>query len=93
MEPVQESISGRMQLEYMKLEQEMEHLPGSGESPPSWWPSVLYSNDPLWDGQDCNGREHTCCDPPNLPWFCKELPQPTTDYLKVLQACLILDFL
>ena len=23
--------------------------------------------------------ERTCCDPPNLPWFCKKLPQSTTD--------------
>ena len=44
--------------------------------------SVLYSNDPLWDGQDCEGLERTCCDPPNLPWFCKELPEPTTDNLE-----------
>ena len=47
------------------------------------WSHVLYPNDPLWDGQDCRGLEHTCCDPPNLPWFCKELPQPITDYLEV----------
>lgn len=41
--------------------------------------------DPLWDGQDCGGDEGTCCDPPNLPWFCKELPEPwpTTDDLEV----------
>ena len=44
---------------------------------------VLYPNDPLWDGQGCNGLESTCCDPPNLPWFCKELPQSTTDDLEV----------
>ena len=50
---------------------------------PPWEPPVLYSNDTLWDGQDCNGREHTCCDPPNLPWFCKELPESTTDNLEV----------
>ena len=43
---------------------------------------VLYSNDPLWDGQGCDGRERTCCDPPNLPWFCKKLPEPTTDDLE-----------
>ena len=47
-----------------------------------WRSSVLYSDDPLWDGQDCNGRERTCCDPSNLPWFCKELPEPTTDNLE-----------
>ena len=32
------------------------------------------------------GREGTSCDPPNLPWFCKELPQSTTDYL-VFRIC------
>ena len=47
------------------------------------WNYVLYPNDPLWDGQDCDGLERTCCDPPSLPWFCKELPQSTTDYLEV----------
>ena len=70
---------------------------GSGGSPPTFvgsdyycesgvntgsWRYVLYSNDPLWDGQDCGGFERTCCDPPNLPWFCKELPQSTTDDLE-----------
>ena len=47
-----------------------------------WYPSMLHTNDTLWDGQDCGGLEGTCCDPPNLPWFCKELPQSTTDYLE-----------
>jgi len=51
-------------------------------SGPPWDPPVLYSNDTLWDGQDCDGLERTCCDPPNLPWFCKELPEPTTDDLE-----------
>ena len=70
---------------------------GSGASPPAFvgsdyycetglntdpWDYVLYSNDTLWDGQDCRGLEVTCCDPPNLPWFCKELPRSTTDYLE-----------
>ena len=45
--------------------------------------TVLYPNDPLWDGQDCNGLEGTCCNLSNLPWFCKELPQSTTDKLEV----------
>ena len=70
---------------------------GSGASPPAFvgsdyycesgistgsWNRVLYPNDPLWDGQDCGGLEGTCCDFPNLPWFCKELPEPTTDDLE-----------
>ena len=46
------------------------------------WDYVLYPSDPLWDGQNCNGLERTCCDPPSLPWFCKELPEPTTDDLE-----------
>ena len=57
----------------------------SGLNRPPWHSSV-YSNDPLWDGQDCDGREHTCCNPPNLPWFCKKLPEPTTDNLE-LRLC------
>ena len=71
---------------------------GSGASPPAFvgsdyycesgvnsdpWDFILYSNDTLWDGQGCDGLERTCCDSPNLPWFCKELPQSTTDYLEV----------
>ena len=44
--------------------------------------SGLATDDPLWDGQDCSGVERTCCDSPNLPWFCKELPEPTTDALE-----------
>ena len=43
----------------------------------------FYPDDPLWDGQDCCRSERTCCDPLNLPWFCKELLEPTTDDLEV----------
>ena len=54
----------------------------SGLDRPPWQPYRLYPNDPLWDGQGCDGLGHTCCDPPNLPWFCMELPQSTTDNLE-----------
>ena len=42
----------------------------------------LYQNDPLWDGQGCGSPP--CCElsyPPGVtaPWFCKQLPQTTTD--------------
>lgn len=50
----------------------------SGNPGPSFT-SVLY-NDPLWDGQGCGSPP--CCElnnPPGAPWFCKQLPQPTTD--------------
>ena len=35
--------------------------------------SLLYASDPLWDGQQCLGRESGCCTNPNLPWFYKYL--------------------
>jgi len=42
---------------------------------------VFYSEDPLWDGEGC-GTNSTCCEFNNPPWFCKSLPQPTTDDLE-----------
>ena len=43
---------------------------------------VLYPDDPLWDGEGCGSPP--CCElsyPPGVtaPWFCKHLPQTTTD--------------
>ena len=52
------------------------------------WPSgVFYPDDPLWDGQGCGGSS-TCCEFNNPPWFCKQLPQSTTDdiELRICQA-------
>ena len=48
--------------------------------------NILYASDPLWDGQGCGSPP--CCDlssPPGVtaPWFCKQLPQATTDDLEV----------
>ena len=45
----------------------------------------LYVEDPLWDGDGC-GNGSTCCSFNSPPWFCKELPQPTTDYIE-LRLC------
>ena len=39
----------------------------------------------LWDGQGCGGTS-TCCSFNNPPWFCKQLPQPTTDDIE-LRLC------
>ena len=37
----------------------------------------LYTDDPLWDGEQCEG---TCCTGTNSPpWFSVQLPAPTTD--------------
>ena len=65
----------------------VEHLMGpdyyceSGLNAPPWR-NVVYCDDPLWDGQGCNGLKSSCCDPLNLPCFCKKLPEQTTDDLE-----------
>ncbi len=43
---------------------------------------LFYSDDPLWDGDGC-GPTSTCCTFNNPPWFCKELPQATTENIEV----------
>ena len=45
----------------------------------------FYHQDPLWDGSGC-GSTSSCCGFNNPPWFCKQLPQPTTDDIE-LRAC------
>ena len=45
--------------------------------------NTLFSDDALWDGEGCDGDEAPCCNHPDLPWFCKELPEPTSDDLEV----------
>ena len=46
---------------------------------------IFYPDDPLWDGQGCEGNS-TCCSFNNPPWFCKQLPQPTKDDIE-LRLC------
>ena len=41
----------------------------------------LYSDDPLWDGQQCEGQ--CCSNGISPPWFSVELPNPTTDDIEV----------
>ena len=47
--------------------------------------SQFYYADPLWDGSGC-GSTSSCCGFNNPPWFCKQLPQPTTDDIE-MRAC------
>ena len=42
----------------------------------------FFSADPLWDGSGC-GSTNSCCSFNNPPWFCKQLPQPTTDDIEM----------
>ena len=43
--------------------------------------SNLYSSDPLWDGQQCEGQ--CCSNGKSPPWFSVDLPNPTTDDIEV----------
>ena len=43
--------------------------------------NYLYSTDPLWDGQQCEGE--CCSNGKSPPWFSVELPNPTTNDTEV----------
>ena len=49
-------------------------------------PTKFFSNDPLWDGQQCPGAEAPCCTHPNMPWFNKTLSETTTEDIE-LRVC------
>ena len=40
--------------------------------------SGIYTNDLLWDGQNCLG-EDSCCSEPSLPWFYRQIPLTTNE--------------
>ena len=48
--------------------------------------ATLFSNDALWDGQQCPGEEAPCCTHPNMPWFNKTLSETTTEDIE-LRLC------
>ena len=52
----------------------------------SSWSPILYPEDPLWDGQNCNGPESTCCTNPNMPWFLKTFDEIISDDIE-LRMC------
>ena len=45
-------------------------------------PGTFYTDDPLWDGAGC-GSTTTCCEFNNPLWFCKQLPQATSDSIEI----------
>ena len=49
------------------------------KSPPN--PPFVEGN-PLWDGHGCTDSS-TCCEFNNPPWFCKQLPEPTTEDIEI----------
>ena len=58
----------------------------TGDNDKTCCESTLYSNDPLWDGQQCPGEEAPCCTHPNMPWFNKTLSETTTEDIE-LRVC------
>ena len=46
---------------------------------------MYYVNDPLWDGAGC--VRGSCCEFNSPPWFCKDLPHPTSEDIE-LRLCL-----
>ena len=34
-----------------------------------WTSQILHPNDPLWDGNNCDSREASCCTNSMMPWF------------------------
>ena len=46
---------------------------------------ILYSNDPLWDGEGCGTQEGKCCAASGLPWFHKTF-NSTSEHLE-LRVC------
>ena len=54
----------------------------TGNRGPGWSYTAYYPDDPLWDGGGCGSRS-SCCEFNNPPWFCKELPLPTSDDIEI----------
>ena len=53
----------------------------------STWSRMLYTSDPLWDGQGCDSLESSCCNVPGIPWFHRDYGNTTTtDYIE-LRVC------
>ena len=48
-------------------------------------PYIYFTNDPLWDGSGC--VRGSCCQFNSPPWFCKDLPEYTTEDIE-LRLCL-----
>ena len=47
------------------------------------WHGAFFDDDPLWDGSNCGAVGACECTLHSPPWFCKELPQATTDDIEV----------
>ena len=48
--------------------------------------NILYSADPLWDGNNCP-RENNCCNRPGMPWFFQQLPVKESAFSIEVRIC------
>ena len=53
-----------------------------GSEDSNYYKLGLIADNPLWDGHGCTGSS-TCCEFNNPPWFCKQLPEPTTEDIEI----------
>ena len=58
----------------------------SGLDPGKSWEYVLYANDTLWDGKNCDSLESSCCTNPKMPWFYRVFDDTTQDDIE-LRVC------
>ena len=58
----------------------------SGVDPGKSWTKVLHSNDTLWDGDNCDSNEASCCTNSKMPWFYRVLDYITQDDIE-LRVC------
>ena len=40
---------------------------------------VIYTNDPLWDGDGCVHANNNCCADPSMPWFFRQFAMPQSE--------------
>ena len=50
------------------------------------WTNVLYANDTLWDGKNCDSNEASCCTNSKMPWFYRVLDDMTQEDIE-LRVC------
>uniref|UniRef100_A0A1X7ULY7 Fibrinogen C-terminal domain-containing protein n=1 Tax=Amphimedon queenslandica TaxID=400682 RepID=A0A1X7ULY7_AMPQE len=53
----------------------------------SSYSQILYTSDPLWDGQGCGSLEIPCCNVPGIPWFHRDYGSTTTTDFIELRVC------
>ena len=58
----------------------------SALDPGKQWTKILYVNDILWDGKNCDSHEAPCCTNSKMPWFYRILDDITRDDIE-LRVC------